>query len=321
MVRGSGSRPAVRRLDRRARRPRCVAATAGLAGPVRSGRGTGPTAARWLTRNGHWPVASAGPTMVAHADHLRAPTGSPTRIRSSAGRWSVPRWSRPASGSPSWSSRPRSLSRLVPAGRRRFGRARRRRVIWVLAARRRRRSVDRRDQPAGGDRRHPSGPGRRRRPPVARMLSSLPADVIVATDVMPNERPADPRAGGRAVRCRGRPRAGSARSDPPRRQQLGDADAGRLDADRVSRSIGSTATPERVRRWLTEQRPGLRRARLRARSSPTDASIPRSPLCAVITPAQIPAWFEALPRQRSLTAGRRDHLLARVRDAAVPRRR
>ena len=38
---------------------------------------------------------------------------------------------------------------------------------------------------------------------------------------------------------------------------------------------------------------------------------------AVITPDQIPAWVEALPRQRSLSAGRRHHLLARIHGGVV----
>jgi len=49
----------------------------------------------------------------------------------------------------------------------------------------------------------------------------------------------------------------------------------------------------------------------------TDAAIPRSPLCAVINEDQIPAWLAALPRQRSFSAGRRNHLLSRVRAAGA----
>jgi len=47
----------------------------------------------------------------------------------------------------------------------------------------------------------------------------------------------------------------------------------------------------------------------------TDTAIPRSGLCAVITEDQIPAWLAALPRQRSFSAARRNHLLTRVRAA------
>jgi hypothetical protein len=38
----------------------------------------------------------------------------------------------------------------------------------------------------------------------------------------------------------------------------------------------------------------------------------------VITADQIPAWIEALPTQRSFSAGRRHHLLARVRGTVAP---
>ena len=83
--------------------------------------------------------------------------------------------------------------------------------------------------------------------------------------------------------------------------------------ERVNRDV------ERVRRWLTESDLDFV-VRVYGALVTTDATIARSPLCAVLAPEQIPAWFEALPRQRSLTAGRRNHLLARVRGAVVPRR-
>ena len=83
--------------------------------------------------------------------------------------------------------------------------------------------------------------------------------------------------------------------------------------ERVNRDV------ERVRRWLTESDLDFV-VRVYGALITTDAAIPRSPLCAVLAPEQIPAWFEALPRQRSLTAGRRNHLLARVRGAVAPSR-
>jgi hypothetical protein len=49
----------------------------------------------------------------------------------------------------------------------------------------------------------------------------------------------------------------------------------------------------------------------------SNTSIPRSPACAVITAGQIPAWLEALPRQRSISTGRCQSLLARVREAVA----
>ena len=43
----------------------------------------------------------------------------------------------------------------------------------------------------------------------------------------------------------------------------------------------------------------------------------RSPLCAVIREEQIPDWIAALPRQRSLSEGRRAYLLTRFREAVT----
>ncbi len=156
------------------------------------------------------------------------------------------------------------------------------------------------------------------RTPVVRMLSSLPADVMVATDVMPNSgRPIPelvvgpfgvavvhelgPRDAIRRVgnTWEARTREGWMPTEYP--------------LERVNRDV------ERVRRWLTESDLDFV-VRVYGALVTTDATIARSPLCAVLAPDQIPAWFEALPRQRSLTAGRRNHLLARVRGAAVPRR-
>ncbi len=80
--------------------------------------------------------------------------------------------------------------------------------------------------------------------------------------------------------------------------------------DRVARDA------ERVRHWLTNGDLDFV-VRVYAALVTPDLSIARSPLCAVITPEQIPAWIAALPRQRSLSAGRRHHLVARVREAVA----
>ena len=69
---------------------------------------------------------------------------------------------------------------------------------------------------------------------------------------------------------------------------------------------------ERVRHWLVNGDLDYV-VRVYAALVTTDTTIPRSPLCAVITEDQIPAWLAALPRQRSFSAGRRNHLLTRVR--------
>jgi hypothetical protein len=74
---------------------------------------------------------------------------------------------------------------------------------------------------------------------------------------------------------------------------------------------------ERVRHWLTHGELDFV-VRVYAALVTSDPTIPRSPLCAVITIEQIPAWTEGLPRQRILNDGRRNVLLARLRGAVAP---
>jgi hypothetical protein len=86
--------------------------------------------------------------------------------------------------------------------------------------------------------------------------------------------------------------------------------------DRVARDA------ERVRHWLTHGDLDFV-VRVYAALVTPDATVPRSPLCAVISDDQIPAWLAALPRQRSFSAARRNHLLTRIREsgaAEAPRR-
>ena len=68
---------------------------------------------------------------------------------------------------------------------------------------------------------------------------------------------------------------------------------------------------ERVRHWLANGDLDYV-VRVYAALVTPDTAIARSPLCAVITEDQIPAWLAALPRQRSFNAGRRNHLLSRI---------
>jgi hypothetical protein len=79
---------------------------------------------------------------------------------------------------------------------------------------------------------------------------------------------------------------------------------------------------DRVRYWLGQGDLDFV-ARVHAALVTPDPSMPRSPGCAVITVEQIPAWIDALPRQRSLTESRRQRLLGLVRTgvAAEPNRR
>jgi hypothetical protein len=73
---------------------------------------------------------------------------------------------------------------------------------------------------------------------------------------------------------------------------------------------------DRVRHWLNHGELDFV-VRAHAALITTDVTIPRSPLCAVLTAEQVPAWIASLPRQRSITEGRRHVLVARAR-AAVP---
>jgi hypothetical protein len=153
------------------------------------------------------------------------------------------------------------------------------------------------------------------RGPFARALEALPGDVAVVHGVVPPDgRPVSTLVIG----------------------SFGVAVVGEIGpADRLRRINGSwesrdrdgwqpTEHPldqtardaERVRHWLTHGELDFV-VRVFAALVTPDATIPRSPLCAVITAEQIPAWIEALPRQRSLNERRRNVLVARVRDAVA----
>jgi hypothetical protein len=73
----------------------------------------------------------------------------------------------------------------------------------------------------------------------------------------------------------------------------------------------ATRDADRVRYWLGEGDLDFV-ARVHAALVTPDPSLPRSAGCAVITLEQVPAWIAALPRQRSLSEGRRQRLLALV---------
>ena len=66
---------------------------------------------------------------------------------------------------------------------------------------------------------------------------------------------------------------------------------------------------DRVRRWVSEADLDFV-VRVYAALVVNDRTLERSPTCAVINSEQIPAWIASLPRQRTLTAGRRGRLLA-----------
>jgi len=153
------------------------------------------------------------------------------------------------------------------------------------------------------------------RSPVVAALGSLPADVVVATDVVPTE--------GRPI-----PELVIGPFGVAVIHELGGRDAIRQVGTSWERKTREGWVPtehpldkaerdaERVRHWLTHGDLDFI-VRVHAALITADPSMLRSPMCAVITEAQIPAWIAALPRQRSLTDGRRQQVVARVR-ASVP---
>jgi hypothetical protein len=80
--------------------------------------------------------------------------------------------------------------------------------------------------------------------------------------------------------------------------------------DRASRDA------ERVRRWLAEdERDHI--VKTYAAVVASDATVPRSPTCAVVAPGELPGWLAALPVQRSLNGDRRDRIVDLIRDAVA----
>ena len=151
------------------------------------------------------------------------------------------------------------------------------------------------------------------RSPLARALNALPGDVSVVRGVVPYD--------GRPVPTLVVGRFGVAVVD-----EIGPADRlRRVDGSWEARHDNGWAPTEhpvdrvardaeRVRHWLTHGELDFV-VRVYAAVVTRDATIRRSPLCAVVTIEQIPSWIEGLPRQRSLNDGRRHVLLARVREA------
>ena len=153
------------------------------------------------------------------------------------------------------------------------------------------------------------------RSPVSRALAALPADVIVVPGVIPRD--GRPTPGlvvgpfGVAVVHELRPRDGI-------------RGMGRMWEERTSKGWRPAEHPldraardaERVRHWVTHGDLDFV-VRVHAVLVTPDLSMPRSPLCAVITVDQIPAWIAALPRQRSLSEGRCQRLLARIHEAVA----
>jgi hypothetical protein len=151
-------------------------------------------------------------------------------------------------------------------------------------------------------------PSRPREPGLA---AGLPEDVLLARNVDPGDgRPVPVLLVGRfgAAVVRELPVASATR----REGQYWEA----LAADgwvRIENPLDRTARDaERVRRWLAHDDQDFV-VRVYAAVIAPDASLPRTPTCAVITRDQLPAWLRSLPQQRSLTEGRRARLAGFVR--------
>jgi hypothetical protein len=155
-----------------------------------------------------------------------------------------------------------------------------------------------------------------RRSPMARMIGSLPDDLVVATNAAPGE--------GRPIPVLIVGPFGVAvmheMGGPESIRRVGQSWESRTSGGWAAAEYpldGLTRDAERVRRWLANGDLDFV-VRVYAALVTDDSSIARSPVCAVISADQIPAWIEALPRQRSFSAGRRHHLLARVRGTVAP---
>jgi hypothetical protein len=150
---------------------------------------------------------------------------------------------------------------------------------------------------------------------VMRAISKLPEDIVVAAGVVPSDgRPIPELVVGPFGVAIVREMEG-----PDQLRQAGQGWEARTregwvptesPLDAVVREI------DRVRHWLTQGDLDFV-VRVYAALVTPDTTIPRSPLCAVISDDQIPAWFAALPRQRSFSAGRRHHLLTRIRESGA----
>jgi hypothetical protein len=72
---------------------------------------------------------------------------------------------------------------------------------------------------------------------------------------------------------------------------------------------------DRVRRWFAQDDTDFV-VKVFAAVVSVDGAIARIPSCAVIAPDQVAAWIASLPAQRSLTPGRRQQVVERLRELA-----
>jgi hypothetical protein len=153
-----------------------------------------------------------------------------------------------------------------------------------------------------------------RRSPAASVLSELPDDVVVASGInLDDGRPVPDLIVGSfgAAVVRSLPPASAMRIQDGHwflRTQRGWT---QMD-DPLARTVRDS---ERVRRWLAHDDADFV-VKVYAAVISRDADIARTTACAVLRPDQLAAWIAALPPQRSITAGRREQMVDRVRAAA-----
>lgn len=155
----------------------------------------------------------------------------------------------------------------------------------------------------------------RRTSATASVLAGLPDDVIVASGiVLPDGRPVPDLIVGPfgAAVVRELPPAAAVRIQNGNWQLRTQRGWIALE-DPLSRTVRDS---ERVRRWLAHDDADFV-VKTYAAVISRDLSVTRTSACAVVTPDQLAAWIAALPPQRSLTSGRREQMIERVREAAA----
>ena len=153
-----------------------------------------------------------------------------------------------------------------------------------------------------------------RRTAAVSVLSGLPDDVVVASGLtLDDGRPVPDIIVGSfgAAVVRELPPAGAVRIQDGHwflRTQRGWIPM----EDPLSRTVRDS---ERVRRWLAHDDADFV-VKVYAAVVSRELDVPRTTACAVLRPDQLAAWVAALPPQRSITAGRREQIVDRVREAA-----
>jgi hypothetical protein len=155
--------------------------------------------------------------------------------------------------------------------------------------------------------------------PAARALGGSSDDLAVAGNVIPREGRPVPElvigSFGVAV-IHELPSANRVRTGPAG-WEIRSSDGWEPMADPLEAAMRDA---ERVRRWLAGADLEFV-VRVYAALVVSDRMLQRSPTCAVIGASQIEPWIASLPRQRTLTAGRRARLLAMARPTSANRAR